>query len=378
MSPESSTKPTKVCPTCGTRLSESATRCMICGTDLTPARSGGTKPVPAVRPARMPEITLSLPAALGFLALFLLIGAVLVFLALRSTGRVIEPTPQPSPTVTPTITLTPTETLPPTPVPTATPLPPIEYTVGAGDTCSSIALVFGVSVQSIIVQNNLSTSCTIFPGTVLKIPRPTPTVTPPPTATLSPAEATRAACPQVRYTVQANDTLSSISLNYAVPIQAIKEFNGLTTDNVLLGQTLIIPLCARAATPGPTPTPTTPPPYPAPSLLLPADGTSFTLANDTVTLQWASVGTLRNNEAYRVTVEDVTSGQGRRLVEYVTDTKFIVPTSFRPQDNIPHVMRWSVVTVRQTGSDEQGQPIWTTAGASSGERVFSWMGAPAP
>ena len=136
-----------------------------------------------------------------------------------------------------------------------------------------------------------------------------------------------------------------------------------------------IPLCMRAATPGPTPTPTTPPPYPAPNLLLPADGASFTLADDVVTLQWSSIGTLRDNEVYRVTVEDVTEGEGRKLVEYASDTKFIVPVSFRPKDNLPHVMRWNVTTMRQVGSDEQGNPIWESAGALSTERVFSWTGA---
>ena len=97
---------------------------------------------------------------------------------------------------------------------------------------------------------------------------------------------------------------------------------------------------------GPTPTPTIPPPYPAPNLLLPSDGAAFTLADDVVTLQWASIGTLRPNEEYQVTIEDVTVDQGRRIVDYVTDTKYIVPTSFRPNDNIAHVMRWWVVPVR--------------------------------
>src|SRR5690606_85327 len=115
-------------------------------------------------------------------------------------------------------------------------------------------------------------------------------------------------------------------------------FNGLTTDNVLLGQPLLIPLCMRAATPGPTPTATLPPPYPAPNLLLPADGAAFTLANDVVTLQWASVGVLNDNEAYQVIVEDVTATQTRRITDYVTDTRYIVPSSFRPNDNVAHVM----------------------------------------
>jgi hypothetical protein len=110
-------------------------------------------------------------------------------------------------------------------------------------------------------------------------------------------------------------------------------------------------------------------------LLLPADGAPFTLANDTITLQWASIGTLRDNENYQVTVEDVTSGTGRKLVAYVTDTKYIVPVSFRPQDSMSHVMRWSVVTVRQTGTDDQNNPIWTNAGAASLSRTFTWTGS---
>jgi hypothetical protein len=93
-----------------------------------------------------------------------------------------------------------------------------------------------------------------------------------------------------------------------------------------------------------------------------------------VTLQWASIGTLRDNERYQVTILDVTSGEGLRQTDYVTDTKYIVPTSFRPNDNLAHVIRWWVTTVRQNGVDEQGQPIYISAGALSDERVFSWVG----
>jgi hypothetical protein len=84
---------------------------------------------------------------------------------------------------------------------------------------------------------------------------------------------------------------------------------------------------------------------------------------------------LRENEAYMVTIEDVTDGQGRRLVTYVTDTKFLVPASFRPKDSISHIFRWWVSTARQAGgADDQGQPIWTSAGAISLQRVFNWQG----
>jgi hypothetical protein len=160
-------------------------------------------------------------------------------------------------------------------------------------------------------------------------------------------------------------------------MEAIREENGLPGDSVYLGQSIIIPLCRRFATPGPSPTPTPPPPYPAPNLLLPADGTPFTLASDSVTLQWASVGTLRENEAYAVSVLDVTTGAGDTLVDYVTDTKYIVPATLRPNDNVPHVFRWWVTVVRQVGTDESGNPIWEPAGAVSAERLL-WSEQPAP
>lgn len=324
----------------------------------------------------MPEVTLSLPIALGLLVLFLAVGATVVYAGLSATKRVVNPTEVPTQTETLAPSATPTATDLPTLVPTVTEQPPFAYTVAAGDTCGGIAVQFGVSANSIIILNNLPASCNnLVIGQKLKVPFPTATPPPAATSTLGAAEATRANCEKVVVNVQANDTLSSIALNYAVPMQAIKDFNGLATDNVFIGQTLTIPLCARAATPGPTPTATIPPPYPAPNLLLPIDGAGFTLANDVVTLQWASIGTLRDNEAYQVIVEDITEGQARRIVDYVTDTKYIVPSTFRPKANLAHVMRWWVAPVRQNGSDAQGQPIWDPAGTASDKRDFTWVGA---
>ena len=374
----SSSQKTKVCPTCGTRLSENATRCLICGTELTAKAAPKSKKVDSgMQASRMPEVTLSLPAALGALVIILLIGAAVVYFGL-SAGiggqQLTEPTAEGTATATPTMTLTPTETLPPTAIPTETPLPPVDYVVRSGDTCGGIAVFFSVSVQSIVILNNLPSSCIISEGQTLKVPYPTPTPAPPPTAVPNAATQTAQACEKIAYTVQANDTLSSIAASYNVPQDAIKFYNGLSTDNVFVGVPIIIPLCERFATPGPTPTPTLPPPYQSPNLLLPADGAAFTLANDVVTLQWASIGTLRENERYQITIEDVTSGDGLRITNYVTDTKFIVPTSVRPNDNLAHIIRWWVSTVRQNGVDEQGQPIYESAGSISEKRVFTWVG----
>ncbi len=361
---------TKICPTCGTRIPATATRCPVCGTTFTDGEKA-----PQLKPGRFPEVTLSLPLALAMLAFFVALGAGLVYFALNQMNRIAEPTPIPSATPSPSPTLTPT---PVTPTPTFTPLPsptPFTYVVQQGDTCSSIALAFDISVRSLVLLNNLPASCdTLFVGQKLLIPQPTPTPTPQPTGTLSPEEATRQACERVVYEVKENDTLSSIALNYNVPMDAIRRYNGLVGDQVFFGQKLVIPLCERNPTPGPTPTPTPPPPYPAPNLLLPIDGAVFTLADEAVVLQWASVGELRENEAYAVTVEDVTADRGRKLVAYVTDTKYIVPNDFRPNESAPHVFRWWVVTVRQSGTDDNGNPIWTPAGAPSETRVFAWAG----
>ena len=379
MSLETNSSKTKICPTCGTRLSENAARCLVCGTEFTakPEPKAVKKVEKSVQASRMPVVTLSLPSAVGILAVVVIIAAAVAFFSLRASAPkgTFETVDTPTPTETPTATLPATPTIPPTDVPTATLQPPFDYTVSAGDgTCGFIAAQFHVSVQSIIIENNLPSSCPISVGQALKIPYPTPTVPPAATNTPLPVDATKQACETVPITVQDGDTLSTIAANYAVPPESIKAFNGKTTDNVFIGENLLVPLCMRAATPGPTPTATIPPPYPAPNLLLPADGAAFTLANDVVTLQWASVGALRDAEAYQITVEDITSDQTRRLTDYVKDTKYIVPTSYRPKDNVAHVLRWWITPVRQAGTDDQGQPIWVSAGAVSEKHVFTWVG----
>ena len=375
MSPEDTSQKTKICPTCGTRLAENATRCLVCGRSFTVGESKEKKPATAasVHSPKLPEVTLSLPIAIGLILLILAIGAGTVFGVLRGTGQVIEPTATATLTQTPTVTMTPTATSTPTIEATWTPLPPIEITIALNDNCIVLASRYNVSVNSIITMNNLSAACdTLSLGQKLVIPQPTPTASPAPTQTLSAADATDTACQKVEYMVKSGDTLFLIASNYNVSMQAIQNYNGLASDVVYEGMPLIIPLCERLPTAGPTPTPTNPPPYAAPNLLLPADGAVFTAANDSITLQWAAVGTLRQNEAYAVTVEDITEGKGRKLTDYVSDTKFIVPATFRPTDTMPHLLKWFVVPVRQIGSAIDGKPIYEPSGAASAARTFAW------
>lgn len=375
MSTESNNSKTKLCPVCGTRLSESATKCIVCGTELETTAS--TKKSEQVRAKRLPEFTLSLPAALGILALIITLGAVIVFLVLQENdptepGELTPIAEAGTATSSPTITITPTVTATATQAPTWTPLPPLEYTVKPLDTCAGIAASFGISVQSIILENNLSANCDLYEGQPLLIPQPTPTASPQPTATLSDVQKTDIACETISYEVQANDTLSSIADTYNVSMATIREYNGLPNDTVFEGRTLQIPLCMREPTPGPTPTPTPLPPYPGPNLLLPADGAFFISDRDIITLQWAAVGELEADEAYAVTITDLTSEDDLTIVEYVNDTSLIVPEELLPTDGIPHIFRWSVYIARQVNDGDEEETNWVSAGNLSEERVFGW------
>ena len=169
-------------------------------------------------------------------------------------------------------------------------------------------------------------------------------------------------------------TLSGIAANYNVSMMDIKIYNNLSSDIVRQGDKLVIPLCDRLPTAGPTLTPTPLPPYPAPNLLLPRSGEAFSATDEAVTLQWASVASLFPNEVYRVVIQDLTSSEERILTQYVTDTKFILPSSFRPTDSTPHVIQWSVSVARQINQDPNN-PIYEEAGAISAFRVFSWTGS---
>ena len=195
MSPD--TNKQKVCPSCGSKVSNNATRCLVCGRNLaSPTDSQAVSR--AVRGPKFPEITLNLPIALALMVLILGVGAGTVFAVLNSTGRVSDPTPTVTVTLTPTSEFTPTITLTPTIAPTFTPLPPLEYKVQSMDTCLSIAAFFEVSAQSIVLLNNLPPTCNnLVVGQTLLVPQPTPTASPMPSATLSVLEATEAACEKI-------------------------------------------------------------------------------------------------------------------------------------------------------------------------------------
>ena len=367
------------CPVCGTKLSENARRCLVCGTDLTsePSTLKPKKTNDKIDSKRIPEIKMNLIAFIAIIVVILVLIGLLIFFIITGGKSEAEGlvNAEATITVTPTLTTTPSNTPTQTPLPTWTPLPPVEYTVKDNETCLDIALQFNTSVQSIILANNLNTSCLISPGNILQVPQPTLTPSPVPTATPEAFIADVEMCTQTdTIIVEADMTLSSIAANYNVSMSDIRIYNNLPNDIVRQGDRLIIPLCDRLPTAGPTLTPTPLPPYPAPNPLLPRSGAAFTATDEAVTLQWASVASLFPGEVYRVMVQDLTSAEEKILVDYVSDTKYILPASFRPIDTTPHIIQWSVSVARQINSDPNN-PIYEEAGAISQFRVFSWVGS---
>ena len=326
-------------------------------------------------PARGP-----LPLILGILVILALAGGGVYYFYTQvnhSAVPIIPPahtTATATPTNSPPPTFTALPTATETPVPTDTPQPPIQYKVVTGDTCVAIAAAHNVSSQSIIKLNNLDPNCNLSVGRTLLIPLPTPTPTPLPSATLGAAVATQVQ--RTTYTIHLGDTLAGIAKFYGVTVADLMDVNGISDPAAITaGQVLIIPL-ERVVTPGPSPTATLPPPWPAPNQLLPTDGQTFNAA-DVVTLQWTAVGTLRADEFYIVNIEDVTCNCARIYRQATTETKLIVPSTFRQTEAVLHVFRWTVTTGHLRAGDT-AQPQYDSAGATSSIRDFIWMGGTVP
>ena len=116
--------------------------------------------------------------------------------------------------------------------------------VQPGDNLNTIAASFGVTVEVIIVANDIADPALIRVGAELIIPT-TAALTPTPTRT------TR------RYVVQDGDNLSTIAASFGVTVDAIIAANDITdTALIRVGEELIIPTTSTSAL-APTPTLTT-------------------------------------------------------------------------------------------------------------------------
>jgi LysM repeat protein len=156
---------------------------------------------------------------------------------------------------------------PSTVTPSQIPAAPEEYTIVKGDTLSSIAKKYSVTVRALQDANPTVEPTRLRIGQKLVIP----------TAVTSSAAPAAAAMPEMTggaqvYEVKSGDTLTRIAARFNTTVPAIRAENNLVTDKIRVGQKLRIPPGIAAPAPAePTaPAPITPAPTPAP--LVPSPG----------------------------------------------------------------------------------------------------------
>jgi LysM repeat protein len=357
----------------------------------TPNRAPRAKPT---EPWRIERMVQRVPGHLGeesrfspwlvvaAVAVIVLVGAMLLFFSNFSASGVAPVgttvTPRARTTVI-RVTATPPNTSTPSPAPT---VPSIKYTVKKGDTLSTIAQKYKVSVEAIRAANNL-TDDTIHVGDILIIPLPGPAPTPgalggggeltsAPTSTplvfrtptlIAFAQSPTPVTPTtptptpgvVAYTVRQGDTLIAIAAVYSTTVQSIIDLNKLDGPNIRAGETLTVPVGAWTPTFTPTayvlPTATLTPQfaYPAPALLSPKDGADIA-HGDSIVLSWASAGTLKNDEYYVVHLAYQGSGDGVDLPGYAVYQGTSLKLDMSPGSNTgPTQFWWYVVVVHGTG-----------------------------
>jgi membrane-bound lytic murein transglycosylase D len=130
------------------------------------------------------------------------------------------------------------------------------YTVRKGDTLPKLARAHHVTVAQLLAWNDLEVA-RVVPGQQLVLSEPTEVAeaTPPrkqpksttkisvaaaPAATSRPSLDKRLEKPQV-HLVQPGDTLFNISRRFGVSVKMLRELNHLTSDDVKLGQKLLVP-----------------------------------------------------------------------------------------------------------------------------------------
>jgi LysM repeat protein len=203
----------------------------------------------------------TIPMILGGLAVVLVVvGVFLIVIWLTGGETPMMPSFLASETPTPTLTSTPllptaTATITLTPEPSDTPTPewPKEYTVELGDSLWTIAEEFGVSIELIMVYNEIEDSNNVPIGTNLIIPEPDsdlPTETPLP-EDLKPGD-------KIEYVVKPGDVLALIAEQFGTTIEDIVEENEIEDqNNIGIGTKLVITVGATS-TPTVTPLPGTP------------------------------------------------------------------------------------------------------------------------
>lgn len=207
-----------------------------------------------------------------FCALGINVAVLLVLLMQGCKREQPQATPEPPPLFTDTnpppmdvsdtnaqfVTTTDTNTLPPAPPekivePTAPPSGAAsEYTILKGDTLSSIAPKFKVTLKALQAANPTVDPAKLQIGKKITIPSPVAAGAPPAAVT---GAATPVGDDAGSYKVKSGDTLTKIAADHHTTVKAIQSANNLTSSSIKVGQLLKLPAKPAAseavpATPG--------------------------------------------------------------------------------------------------------------------------------
>ena len=208
-------------------------------------------------------------------------------------------------------TTTNTTTSTPSPTQTATTTPVASnvtsYTVVKGDTLYKVAVANNLSISALKIYNNL-TSDTIYVGQVLSLVKVSEPVTTPVTTPTVSAPVTSTTTNDGSYVVKSGDTLWSIATSKGLTVTGLKTLNGLSSDVIIVGQTLKV--TGTIVTKEPTPTPVvTPTPNPTPVVTAPvvtSGGTYTVVSGDTLyKIAVANNLTVANLKSYNGLTSDV-------------------------------------------------------------------------
>ena len=377
----------RVCPQCGAKISARAKTCAYCNADLVAIAQAAAQQKKAIEQERRAEAAMRPTLLIAVVITVFVVGIILVIVAQGSRQAAIAAL---TPTITRTATRAPLPTATPlptyTPTPTPTPEPDVEYTVKNGDTPGRIALLYDISVGSLMAYNGKAEDDVIVVGEVLKIPVPTPVPTEIPTLSGTDTTLSATASAERVYVVQAGDTLSGIADKFNVSIDALQQRNNIQDiQRLQIGDQITIPgSTVPTDTPAPVGVsggPTTPTPlakYPVVKLLTPLDREIFIGNSTPILLQWLTAGILRSNELYRVQIEQVGSGKPAES-QRTRATSWHLPIDLYPPPGDPkRLFRWTVDIIRQVGTGNDGAPVYEAVSPSS-QYSFEWLDvAPTP
>lgn len=321
-------------------------------------------------------------------------------------ATVTEGPPTRTATFTPAPTNTPTET--PTPAPCVQRIVAGGSLIGAITNCGHRSLDV---LPTVLALNNIADAAQVRIGQEITIPWPTPT--PDPNATPAETQMARSFnnsvalnnplaldtsidpfAPTATATLPAGvmwhqvapgDNIITVALAYNANAKVLSELNPEVDFarcefgerfggpeclvQLFAGQMLRVPEPTPMPTLSPTPDPNataTPTPtatFNMPNAVSPSNRQFFNV-NELIALRWVPSATLRTNEAYRIDVENVTTGE--RHISLTTDIVFIVPTEWRGKENRRYEYRWQVSIINQSAPDALNYP--------TEPRLFFWQG----